>query len=362
MQTTLKLSVLGVALATASGMALAQGQVNIYNWSDYVAEDTISNFEERYGITVSYDVYDSNEVLEAVVLAGSSGYDVVVPTGSNMARQIEAGAYQRLDRSQIPNWDNLDPALLATLETYDPGNLYSVPYQWGTTGVGYNVQMVEEILGDDAPIGSWDLVFDPEIVSQLAECGVAFLDSGDEMLPLAMHYLGLDPNSHDTADINAARDLLVEVAPHLTYLHSSRYISDLANGEICVAIGWSGDVYMARWRAEEAGRDYDIRYYIPVEGTIAWSDMMVIPADAPNPENAHKFINYILDPQVSADLSNYVWYGNPNLAAREFLDEDLLNDPGVFPDESAELFTMQVRPPAVERVVTRAWNAVRTAN
>ncbi len=362
MQKTIKRSALGVALAAASGMALSEGELNIYNWSDYVAEDTISNFEERYGINVSYDVYDSNEVLEAVVLAGSSGYDVVVPTGSNMARQIEAGAYQTLDRSQIPNWDNVDPELLETLETYDPGNQYSVPYQWGTTGIGYNVQMVEEVLGDDAPIGSWDLVFDPEIVSQLSECGVAFLDSGDEMIPLALNYLGLDPNSHDQADIAQAHDLLVEVAPHLTYLHSSRYISDLANGEICVAIGWSGDVYMARWRAEEAGRDYDVRYYIPEEGTIAWSDMMVIPADAPNPENAHKFINYILDPQVSADLSNYVWYGNPNLAAREYLDEDLLNDPGVFPGQGTHLFTMEVRPPNVERMVTRAWNAVRTAN
>ncbi|TGG91451.1 polyamine ABC transporter substrate-binding protein [Natronospirillum operosum] len=362
MHTTLKLSLLGVALATASGMALAQGQVNVYNWSDYVAEDTISNFEQRTGIRVSYDVYDSNEVLEAVVLAGSSGYDVVVPTGSNMARQIQAGAYQRLDKSLLPNYENLDSALLESLQTYDPNQEYSVPYQWGTTGIGYNAQMVEEILGEDAPIGSWDLVFDPQYASQLAECGISFLDSGDEMIPLALNYLGYDHNSHDTAEINEARDLLVQVAPHLTYLHSSRYISDLANGEICVAVGWSGDVFMAKWRAEEAGRDFDVNYYIPSEGTIAWADFMVIPVDAPNPENAHAFINYILDPEVSADISNYVWYGNPNLAAREFLDEDLLNDPGVFPEEGTNLFTMDVRPPAVERVVTRAWNAVRTAN
>ena len=354
-------TLLGAALAATSGLALAQGQVNIYNWSDYVAEDTISNFEQRTGIRVSYDVYDSNEVLEAVVLAGSSGYDVVVPTASSMARQIQAGAYQQIDRSRLSNFDNLDPELLASLETYDPGNLYGIPYQWGTTGVGYNVDKVMEILGPDAPVGSWDLVFDPQYVSQLAQCGVSFLDSADEMLPLALHYLGLDPSSRDANEINQARDVLLAVAPYLTYLHSSRYIADLANEEICVAIGWSGDVFMARWRAEEAGRD-NIRYYIPREGTIVWSDMMTIPVDAPNLDNAYAFIDYILDPQVSADITNYVWYGNPNLAAREFLDEDLLNDPGVFPEPGTILFSIDVRPPEVERLFTRAWNAVRTAN
>lgn len=354
-------TLLGAALAATSGLALAQGQVNIYNWSDYVAEDTISNFEQRTGIRVSYDVYDSNEVLEAVVLAGSSGYDVVVPTASSMARQIMAGAYQRIDRSRLSNFGNLDPELLASLEAYDPGNLYGIPYQWGTTGIGYNVDKVMEILGPDAPVDSWDLVFDPQYASQLAQCGISFLDSADEMIPIALHYLGLNPSSRAANEINQARDLLVAVAPYLTYLHSSRYIADLANEEICVAVGWSGDVYMAADRAAEAGRE-NIVYVIPSEGTIVWSDMMVIPVDAPNLDNAYAFIDYILDPQVSADISNYVWYGNPNLAAREFLDEDLLNDPGVFPEAGTILFSIDVRPPEAERMFTRAWDAVRTAN
>ncbi len=353
-------TLLGAALAATSGLALAQGQVNIYNWSDYVAEDTISNFEQRTGIRVSYDVYDSNEVLEAVMLAGRSGYDVVVPTASSMARQIQAGAYQRIDRSRLSNFDNLDPELLALMEIYDPGNQYGIPYQWGTTGIGYNVDKVMEILGPDAPVDSWELVFNPTYMSQLAQCGVSFLDSGDEMLPIALHYLGLNPSSRDANEINQARDLLVGVAPYLRYLHSSRYIADLANEETCVAVGWSGDVYIAAYEASEAGRD-NIVYSLPKEGTIAWADMMAIPVDAPNVDNAYTFINYILEPQVSADISNYVWYGNPNLAALELLDEELLNDPNIFPDPSL-LFRIDVRPPAVERLFTRAWDAVRTAN
>lgn len=354
-------TLLGAALAATSGLALAQGQVNIYNWSDYVAEDTISNFEQRTGIRVSYDMYDSNEVLEAVVLAGSSGYDVVVPTASSMARQIQAGAYQQIDRSRLSNFVNLDPELLASMEAYDPGNLYGIPYQTGTTGIGMNIDKVTEILGSDAPTDSWALVFDPQYMSQLAQCGVSFLDSGDEMIPIALHYLGLNPSSRDPNDINQARDLMVAVAPYLTYLHSSRYLDDLANEEICVAVGWSGDVLIARERAREAGRD-NIRYVIPREGTIVWSDMMAIPVDAPNLDNAYAFIDYILEPQVSADITNYVWYGNPNLAAREFLDEELVNDPAVVTEPGTILFTIDVRPPEAERMFTRAWNEVRTAN
>ena len=355
--------VLGIAIAAAlSTNALADDRVvRIYNWSDYIAEDTLEKFEAATGIKVTYDVFDSNEVLEAKVLSGQSGYDVVVPTSDYMARHIIAGAYQKLDKSKIPNWKNLDTELLGNLQNYDAGNEYGAPYQWGTTGIGYNLAKIEEILGEDAPTDSWDLFFKPENLSKLSQCGVAVLDSAGEVLPLVMSYLGLDPNSTNTKDYDQAGKLLTSLKPYITYFHSSRYISDLANGDICVAIGYSGDVFQAMVRAEEAENGVEIAYFIPREGTAMWSDMMVIPADAKNADEAHAFINFVLDAQIGADITNYVWYGSPNAAAQEFIDADILEDPGVFPVEGTKLFTFAVLPQKINRYKTRTWTAMKSA-
>ncbi|MBZ2168962.1 polyamine ABC transporter substrate-binding protein [Marinobacter sp. F4216] len=354
--------ILGLAVAsTVASAAIADDRVvRVYNWSDYIAEDTIEKFEAATGIKVTYDVFDSNEVLEAKVLSGQSGYDVVVPTSDYLARHVIAGAYQKLDKSKIPNWDNLSDELLANLENYDKGNQYGVPYQWGTTGIGYNVAKVEEALGEDAPTDSWDLFFNPEYASKLADCGVAVLDSPGEVLPLALSYLGLDPNSKDRADYDKAGELMKSIKPSITYFHSSRYISDLANGDICLAIGWSGDVFQAMARAEEAENGVEIAYYIPKEGTAMWSDMMAIPKDANNVDEAHEFINFVLDAQIGADITNYVWYGSPNEAAKEFIDPEILANPGIYPAEGTKLFTFEVLPEKINRYMTRTWTSVKS--
>ncbi|WLD58557.1 polyamine ABC transporter substrate-binding protein [Salinispirillum sp. LH 10-3-1] len=361
MKPSMKKTLLGVTMAAVISSPVVANEVRIYNWSDYIAEDTIEKFEAATGIRVIYDMFDSNEVLEAKVLAGNSGYDVVVPTANYMARQIAAGAYQKLDKSLIPNYSNLDMGLMDTLRAYDRNLEYGVPWQWGTTGLGYNVDKIQEILGDDAPWESWDLLFNPEYASKLAQCGIAVLDSSGEVLPLAMFYLGLDPNSINAADYQKAEELMLSIRPYITYFHSSRYITDLANGDICLAMGWSGDVFIAQARAEEAGRGVEIAYVIPEEGTAIWSDMMVIPADARNVANAHAWINFALDAQIGADITNYVWYGSPNLASREFIDPDILDDPGIFPDDDAELFTFEVLPPSVDRIRTRSWTRIKSS-
>lgn len=356
-------SVLSAAIAaTVSSVALADGVVRVYNWSDYIAEDTLDKFTAATNISVTYDVFDSNEVVEAKVLSGQSGYDIVVPTSDFVARHIMAGAYQKIDKSKIPNWDNLDKELLASLNNYDPGNQYGVPYQWGTTGLGYNVGMVESILGEDAPTDSWDLLMDPQYASQLAQCGIAVLDSSGEVIPLVLNYLGLDPNSKASADYKKAEEAMLAIRPYITYFHSSRYISDLANGNICLAIGFSGDVFQAMARAEEAENGQEIAYVIPKEGTAVWADMMAIPADAANVEEAHAFINFILDPQIGADITNYVWYGSPNKAAEAFIDPEILSDPGIYPPEGTNLFTFEVLPNNVTRVKNRTWTTIKSGS
>ncbi|PAU88088.1 spermidine/putrescine ABC transporter substrate-binding protein PotF [Pseudomonas sp. WN033] len=354
-----------LALATAglfAGAAQAAGELKIYNWSDYIAEDTIANFEKETGIKVTYDVYDSNEVLDARLLTGRSGFDIVVPSNHYLSKQIEAGVYLPLDHSKLPNMANLNPALMDDLETVDPGSTYSIPYLWGTNGIGYNIDKVTAILGEDAPLDSWDLVFNPEVVSKLSSCGVSMLDSGDEMLTSALKYLGLDPNSNDADDLKKAEDLLMSVRSHVTYFHSSRYISDLANGEICVAVGYSGDVFQAADRAEEAGNNVNIGYTIPKEGTALWFDMMAIPKDAPNAENAHTFINYILRPEVIAPITDYVSYANPNKAADELVDADILADESIYPTDEvmANLYVAKPRPLASQRIITRSWNRIKS--
>lgn len=356
------LAVATSGLLAASLSAQAAGELKIFNWSDYIAEDTIANFEKETGIRVTYDVFDSNEVLEARLLTGRSGFDLVVPSNNFLTRQIQAGVFQKLDHSKLPNMKNLDPDLLDDLESVDPGSQYSIPYLWGTNGIGYNVDKVTAILGEDAPLDSWDLVFNPDIVSQLSSCGVTMLDSGDEMLPPALNYLGLDPNSTAPAEIARAGEVLMNVRSHITYFHSSRYISDLANGEICVAVGYSGDIFQAADRAEEAENNVNIGYIIPKEGTTLWFDMLAIPADARNAENAHTFINYLLRPEVIAPITEYVVYANPNKASNELLDPEILANPEVYPDAETmeKLFVVVPRPQAAQRAVTRAWNSVKT--
>ena len=345
-----------------SGGVSAENVVHVYNWSDYIAEDTIENFEKETGIKVIYDVFDSNEVLEAKLLSGRSGYDVVAPTSEFLARQVKAGVFMPLDKSRLPNWQHLNKDLLKQLQEHDPDNTYAMPYMWGTTGFGYNPDKVKEILGDKAPVDSWALVMDPENMKKLSKCGVAFQDSATEMMPVALSYLGLDPNSTKAADYRKAEKALLAVRPYVRYFHSSRYISDLANGEICVAVGWSGDVYQAADRAEEAGNGVNINYSIPKEGSGLWFDMLAIPKDAAHVENAHRFLNYLMKPEVIASISNYVAYANPNDAATPLLDPDIRNNPGIYPDAETrkKLFTFREVSPALIRTINRSWNRIQS--
>ncbi|WP_373185617.1 extracellular solute-binding protein [Halopseudomonas sp.] len=345
-----------------SSTALAEEVVNVYNWSDYIAEDTLEEFHKETGIRVVYDVFDSNEVLEAKLLSGSSGFDIVVPSNQFLGKQIKAGAFMPLDRSRLDNWDNLDPVLLKALETNDPGNQYAFPYLWGTTGIGYNEAKVKAVLGDDAPVNSWDLVFKPENMEKLAECGVAFLDAPAEVIPSALFYQGLNPNSTNPDDYEQAEALMQSVRPHIRYFHSSKFITDLANGDICVAVGWSGDILQAASRAEEAGNGEVVKYAIPKEGAAMWFDMMVMPIDAKNVDSAYVFLDYILRPEVIADVTNYVAYANGNKASLPMVDKEVLNDPGVYPSDETlnKLFTLAELPANIERVRTRAWTRIKS--
>ncbi len=352
---------LSAALLGLSSAAMAEPVVKVYNWSDYVGETTLADFQKATGIKALYDVFDSNETLEGKLLAGRSGYDIVVPSNHFLGKQIKAGAFQKLDRSQLSNWDNLDPQLLKQLEVNDPGNQYSVPYLWGTNGIGYNVAKIKEVLGVDE-IDSWATVFEPENMQKLASCGVSFLDSADEMIPAALNYLGLNPNTQDAADYAKAEAKLLAVRPYVAYFHSSKYIGDLANGDICVAVGFSGDILQAADRAEEAGKGIEIAYSIPQEGANLWFDMLAIPADASNPKEAHAFINYLLDPAAIAGVSDYVGYANPNIKAGELMDQEVRNDESVYPPQAVldKLYISAELPVKVQRLMTRSWTKVKS--
>ena len=351
-----------VSLVALMGSMAAADEVRVYNWSDYIDEDLLGKFEEETGIKLIYDVFDSNELLETKMLAGGSGYDVVVPSGTFLQRQISAGAFQKLDVSKIANHGNLWDVIQARTEQYDPGGQYSVNYMWGTTGVGYNIGKVTEILGEDAPLDSWDLVFDPANMEKLAECGVHFLDAPAEMIPAALNYIGEDPDSHDPEVIAKAEAVFAGIRPYIQKFHSSEYINALANGDICVAVGWSGDVFQAQYSAAEAENGNEIDYSIPVQGAQMWFDQMAIPADAPNPDAAHAFINFILDAQNSAAATNYVWYASGNKAAQEFIDQEILDYPAVYPTEDTlkNLYTTTPYPAKVQRVVTRMWTKIKS--
>jgi len=366
MSNRLKVTFAGAVFAfVVSGLVSAADRVlHVYNWSDYIAEDTIANFEKETGIKVVYDVFDSNEVLEAKLLAGSTGFDVVVPSASFLGRQIKAGIFQPLDKSRLSNYKNLDKELMARLEVVDPGNQYAIPYLWGTTGIGYNPAKVAAVLGDDAPVDSWDLIFKEEYISKLHACGVAVLDAPIEILPAALKYLGLDPNSKNKKDYDKAEKLLAKIRPHITYFHSSQYINDLANGDICVAVGWSGDILQAADRAAEADAGVEVMYGIPKEGAAVWFDMLAMPKDAKNVKEAYLFLDYLMRPEVIAGVSNYVAYANGNSASFELIDEEIRNDPGIYPTEAAKpnLYTFEVMPPDIDRIVTRSWTRVKTGH
>lgn len=352
----------GEQTAATTGEAQSGGELHVYNWSDYIGETTVEDFQKATGIAVTYDVYDSNETLEAKLMAGSTGYDIVVPSGSFLGRQIQAGVYQPIDKSKLKNYGNLDPQILKAMEPFDPGNTHSVPYFWGTVGIGFNVDKVKERLGENAPVDSFDLIFKPENAAKLADCGISMLDSPSDILQPALKYLGKDPHSDKPEDYKAVEDMLKAVRPHIKYFHSSQYINDLANGEVCAVIGWNGDVFIAADRAEEAGNNVVVDYRIPKEGTLLWVDSLAIPKDAKNVENAHKFIDYLLDAQVAANGVNYVSYASPNTAALPMVDAEIKENVSIYPPEDVKknLFPDFVVTPEIERIRTQTWTAVKT--
>ena len=336
--------------------------LNVYNWSDYIAEDTIPEFEKATGIAVTYDVFDSDEMVETKLLAGSSGYDVVVPSLSFLGRQIQAGVFLPLDKSKIPNLKNLDPAMLKRIEQQDPGNQYAVPYLWGTSGIGYNVDKIKAVFGDTAVTGSWDVVFKPENAAKLKDCGITVLDTPSELIPIALNYLGEDPHSFDPAVIDKAAALLKSIRPYIRNFHSSSYINDLANGDVCLVVGWSGDIIQARDRAAEAGNGVNVAYSIPKEGAPQWFDMLAIPKDAKHPENAYAFINYLLEPQVAANNTNVTHYANPVTPATPLVDAAIREDRTIYPSDevAAKMFTYAINPPEVDKLYTRLWTEIKT--
>jgi len=349
------------AVVEAPAAPAEEKVLNVYNWSDYIAPDTVANFEKETGIKVRYDVFDSNEVLEAKLLAGNTGYDIVVPSANFVARQIKAGIFQRLNRNKLSNYNNLDPVIMKSLAGYDPENAYVLPYLWGTTGIGYNVAKIKERM-NDAPVTSWDMLFKPEIVARFKDCGVSVLDTPSEVVPIMLRYLGLPTGSQTEEDLAKSETALMQVRPHIKYFHSSQYLNDLANGELCLVMGWSGDIFQSRDRAEEAKNGNTIAYVIPKEGTLMWFDTMAIPKDAPHVDNAHKFMDYILRAEVTAAISDQMHYANANQAATAKMDPAVANDPSIYPDEAtrATLFPNVVNPPDYDRLVTRAWTRIKT--
>ena len=345
-------------LASLSSSAFADGRLNIYNWSDYIGEDTISKFEAETGIDVTYDVYDSNEVLEAKMLSGSSGYDVVVPTASFLAPGFESGAYQALDLSKLRNFRNQDKAIQAQANSVIGRNDAGIVYMWGTTGVAYNEAMIKKRLGSNAPTDSWSLILDPKIASKLQDCGIAILDSPTDVLPNVINYLGGDGATTNRKEFEKAGEYLAKLLPHLRYIHSSQPITDMANGDLCVAMMWSGDAFQAAARAEEADNGQVINYYIPIEGTNLWFDMLAMPNDAKNPENAYKFIDFMMRSDVAAANVNYVWYASGNSAALAEIDPEITSHPGIYPSDETKrnLFIVPAYDARTARVVSRVWS------
>jgi putrescine transport system substrate-binding protein len=352
-----------MSFASTSVMAQEEKVLNIYNWSDYIADDTIQNFEKETGIKVRYDTFDNNEIVHAKLVAGKTGYDIVVPSSGWAKLQMDGGLFRKLDKAQLPNLKNLDPDIQTQIASLDPGNQYLVNWLWGYTTVGINTAKVKAALGaEPMPANVWELFFNPKYVSKLKSCGVSVLDSASEVLPAALHYLGKDAFSKNSADYQEASTLLKSIRPYITLFSSSGYINDMAGGSVCLALGWSGDINIARRRAIEGKTGQDIVALIPKNGGLLFFDMMAIPADAPHAKNAHAFINYILRPEVHASLSNKVFYANPNKESRKFIKPEVAQNPSVFPS-SAEMVTM-VPPKALtndlRRLITRVYTGFKT--
>ena len=358
----IRMVVVAALLVLPAVVRAEERTVNFYNWSSYMAPGVIEDFTRETGIKVVYDTFDANETLETRLLAGKSGYDVVVPTAYFLQRQIKAGVFQKLDKSKLPNLANAWAAVTARLATYDPDNQYAVNYMWGTTGIGYNVKMAETILGPGAKIDSWDTVFKPENLARFKDCGVHMLDSPDDVFPAALNYLGLDPNSTKQADLQMAADLVGKVRPFVRKFHSSEYLSALATGEICLVVGWSGDIMQARSRAAEAKNGIAIGYAIPKEGAQMFFDNLAIPADAKNVNEAYELINFLYRPDIAAKNSNFLSYANGNLASQKLLDPKIRDDKNIYPDEAmqAKLFVITARDPATQRIINRLWTKVKT--
>jgi len=335
--------------------------LHVYNWADYIGPSTIADFEARTGIKVLYDVYDSSEVLQTKLLTGQSGYDVVIASGATTGKLIAGGALRKLEHSTLRNLGNLDPQLMKRVAIYDPGTEHTVPYLWGTTGIGYNPDKVEQVLGTRT-IDSLAAVFDPAIASRLAKCGITWLDSPADMFQLAFIYLRLDANSNRPEDLAAAQKLLARARPYVRYFHSSQYLNDLASGEVCVSVGWSNGLQQARARGAQADRPVEVRCVIPKEGAPLWTDLVQIPVDAPHPENAHRFIDYLMEPEVIAAISNTVGQANGNSASLPYVAESFRNDPGIFPpDDILKRLTLDRTWSAEQtRVVNRAWTRIKS--
>ncbi|MCC7257277.1 MAG: polyamine ABC transporter substrate-binding protein [Gammaproteobacteria bacterium] len=351
----------GGAAAGAAVQTDAEKTLNVYNWSDYIDDSVITDFEKETGIDVTYDVFDSNEVLETKLLAGTTGYDVVVPSASFLERQIQAGVFQSLDKAKLPNLRHMDPELMKVMAAHDPDNAHSVNYMWGTSGVGYNADMIAKRM-PDAPVDSWRMFYDPAVVAKFADCGVTILDAPSEVIGTVLIYLGRDANSEKPEDLKAAEDVLMKIREHVRYVNSSKYIEDLANGEICLALGWVGDVLQARDRADEAGKGLTIRYNIPKEGAIMFFDMLAIPKDAAHPLNAHLFIDYLMRPEVAAKNSSFVNFANSNAASYPLVSEDVRNDTSIYPtpEVKAKLVTDLAESPEFTRQLTRTWTRFKT--
>jgi len=362
------LALAALALATFAPITAADAQakkervVNVYNWSDYIDPTVLEDFTKETGITVKYDTFDSNDLLETKLLAGKSGYDIVVPTAYFLERQIKAGVFQKLDKSKIPNLVHVWPEIAQRLAAYDPGNQYAINYMWGTTGPGFDVKKAKQVLGGDGKIDSWDIVFKPENFAKFKDCGIMMLDSSDDIMAAALSYLHLDPNTKSEADFQKAADLLMKIRPSVRKFHSSEYINALATGEICFVVAWSGDIKQAQKRAAEAKNGVDIGYAIPKEGAQMWFDNLAIPKDAKNVAEAHEFLNYLMRPEVAAKNSNFIAYANGNLASQKLIDPAVLNDKTVYPDEATlkKLFTIQARDQKTTRIMNRLWTRIKT--
>ncbi|HEV8019325.1 MAG TPA: polyamine ABC transporter substrate-binding protein [Steroidobacteraceae bacterium] len=351
----------GHAVGTANAAVTSEKVLNVYNWSDYIQPAVIADFEKEYGIRVNYDVFDSNEVLETKLLTGHTNYDIVVPSAAFLERQLQADIYQKLDKSLLPNLKNVDPDVARAMALYDPGNQYAVDYMWITSGVGYNVADIRARM-PDAPVDSWRMLFDPTVVAKFQDCGVGILDAPSEVVGTVLLFLGRNPNSNSVEDLKAAEQVLHSIRPYIRYVDSSRYIDNLANGDLCLAMGWSGDVKQAHDRAQEAGKGIELAYTIPKEGAIANYDSLAIPADAPHVRNAHLFIDYLLRPDVAARNSNLIKYANTVIPDIQPLDPSVRGDPGVYPppDVRARLTPEHPRPADYQRLLTRMWTRFKT--